>query len=108
MSPEAQAIKDIFLQVKPELMWTFVQLSAFAVAFILAKKGYEALAAYILFIWNKDVGKNVKIVINEREAMITHYTVRFIYIRFQDNGHELIRPMPKWADYEWELVKNGK
>ena len=49
----------------------------------------------------------MKIMIKGREAMITHFTMRFIFIRYKDNKNELILPMPRWEMLDWELIKNG-
>jgi len=108
MTPEAEAIKQIFLAIKPELMWTLIQTSIIAIAIIMLHKVLKSVAAYISFRTNKDIGKNVKIVIKNREAMITHFTIRFIFLRFKDNGNEMIVPMGKWENLDWELIKNGR
>jgi len=107
MTPEAEAIKEIFMQVKPELMWTLVQSCAIFVVIALLHKLLKSVAAYLSFRANKDIGKNVKIMVKGREAMITHFTIRFIFLRFKDNRNEMIIPMGKWENLDWELIKNG-
>ena len=107
MTPEAEAIKEIFMQIKPELMWTLLQSCAIFVVIALLHKLLKSVAAYISFRTNKDIGKNVKIMIRNREAMVTHFTIRFIFLRFKDNGNEMIVPMGKWENLDWELIKNG-
>jgi hypothetical protein len=107
MTPEAEAIKEIFMQIKPELMWTLFQTSIIAIAILMFHKVLKSVAAYLSFRANKDIGKNVKIMIKNREAMITHFTIRFIFLRFKDNGNEMIVPMGKWENLDWELIKNG-
>ena len=107
MTPEAEAIKELFLQLKPELMWTLFQTSVVAVAILILHNILKNVAAYISFRANRDIGKNVKLIINGREAIITHYTIRFIYIRLKDNKNELIIPMKSWENHDWELIKNG-
>ena len=107
MTPEAEAIKEIFMQIKPELMWTLFQTSVVAIAILMLHKLLKSVAAYLSFRANKDIGKNVKIIIKNREAMITHFTIRFIFLRFKDNGNEMIVPMGKWENLDWELIKNG-
>lgn len=107
MTPEAQAIKDIITQVKPELLWMLGQGSVVAIAILMLHKLLKSVAAYISFRTNKDIGKNVKIIIKNREAIITHFTIRFIFLRFKDNGNEMIVPMGKWENLDWELIKNG-
>ena len=38
MTPEAEAIKQIFMAVKPELMWTLLQTSIIAIVILLLHK----------------------------------------------------------------------
>jgi len=108
MTPEAKAIQDIFIQIKPELMWTLLQSSIIAIAIMLGYKVYQSMAAYLSFRSNKDIGKNVKIIFKGREAIITHFTIRFIFLRFKDNNNEMIIPMSRWEIHDWEVVKNGE
>jgi len=108
MTPEAEAIKQIFIAIKPELMWTLLQTSIVAIAILLLHNALKTLAAYISFRSNKDIGKNVKIIFKGREAIITHFTVRFIFLRFKETGNEMIIPMSRWEIHDWELIKNGK
>lgn len=107
MSPEAEAIKEIIMAVKPELMYTLLQVSVIGIAVILLHNVMRTVAAYIAFRANRDIGKNVKLIINGREAIITHFTMRFIFIRYKDNKNELIVPMKRWENHDWELIKNG-
>jgi hypothetical protein len=69
---------------------------------------FKTFVAYAAFRANRDIGKNVKLIIKNREAIITHFTVRFIHIRFKDNKNELIIPMRRWESIDWEIVKNGQ
>ena len=107
MSPEAQAIRDIITAIKPELWWTLGQVFIIGLAVITLRNIWVTLAAYIAFRTNKDIGKHVKVSIKGREGIITHFTIRFIFIRFKDNHNELIIPMRLWENRDWELIKNG-
>lgn len=106
MTPEA--IRDVITQVKPELLWMLAQTSVVAIVGMVFFRMYQTIAAYISFRSNRDIGKNVKIMVKNREAIITHFTMRFIFIRFKDNQNEMIMPMRKWEDHDWELIKNGQ
>ena len=109
MSPEAEAIKEVVDHiVEFDLWWALLQVFVAFVCVLMAHKLLKAIAAYISFVANKDIAKNVRIVIKGREAIITHFTIRFIFIRFKDTGNEMIIPMAKWEDHDWELIKNGK
>lgn len=107
MSPEAEAIKEIILAVKPELMWTLLQTAVIGIAILVLHNVMKNVAAYISFRANRDIGKNVKLIVNGREAIITHFNIRFIFIRYKDNKNELIIPMKRWDSLDWELIKNG-
>jgi len=107
MTSEAEVIKQIFEALKPDLMWALVQSCAVFVVIALLHKLLKSVAAYLSFRSNKDIGKNVKIIIKNREAIITHFTMRFIFIRFTDGGNEMVIPMSRWELHDWELIKNG-
>jgi len=108
MDPTTKEVIDIVNTVKPELWWMLFKMSGIAVAVLVLKKVYDSMAAWLMFRSNKDIGKNVRLVLNGREAILTHFTWRFIFIRFKDNGNEMIIPMSKWYSYQWEIIKNGK
>ena len=105
MDPVTKEVIQVVNAVKPEMWWALLQLSGIAIIVLVLKKIYDSLAAWLMFRSNKDIGKNVRIVLNGREAIITHFTWRFIFIRFQDNGNEKIIPMGKWHnDRDWETI----
>ena len=76
--------------------------------FAIAKKYYDNLAAYWMFRSNKDLGKNVRVLVNGSEGFITQVNWRFIYIRMSATGNELIIPITRWTTFRWEVYKNGK
>ena len=79
-----------------------------AVIFAIAKKYYDNLAAYWMFRSNKDLGKNVRVMINGEEGVISQVTWRFIYITIKSSKNELIIPITRWTIFRWEVFKNGK
>jgi len=60
-----------------------------------------------MFRSNKDLGKNVKVIVNGRAGYIVHYTWRFIYVRLTETGNELVIPITKWTSFTWEICRNG-
>ena len=60
-----------------------------------------------MFRANRDLGKNVKIIVDGRPGYILNYTWRFLYVRLTDTNNELIIPITRWTYYTWEVVKNG-
>ncbi len=88
--------------------WTvLLQLSIVAIIGLILKKYYDNISSYYMFRANKDLGKNVKIILNGRSGYIVHYTWRFIYVKMGDTGNEMIIPITRWTSYAWEIVKNG-
>jgi hypothetical protein len=83
-------------------------LALAAVIFAISKKYYDNLAAYWMFRSNKDLGKNVRVMINGEEGLISQVTWRFIYIKIKSSGNELIIPITRWYTFRWEVFKNGK
>jgi hypothetical protein len=110
MNPNKELIDTVGTVIshfKWEVMWVLFK-SSFAVMVIMALYNmFKTFVAYVSFRANRDIGKNVKLVIKDREAIITHFTMRFIFIRFKDNKNEMIIPMRKWENMDWELIKNG-
>lgn len=99
----------LWLETIKVIPWTlFLQLSVVAILGLIAKRYYDNFASYFMFRANKDLGKNVKIIVNGDPGYIVHYTWRFIYIRLTESGNELIIPITRWTALKWEIVKNGK
>ena len=103
----AHAVVEIFNAIKPELWYMFFQGLLITVAIIILKNINTNLAAYFMFRTNKNLGKNVKIKFNGRDAMITHFDWRFIYISFLDTHTEALVHITKWQGQKWEIYKNG-
>lgn len=99
---------DFLYQMVETIHWpVLLKLSIVGVIILIAKKYYDNISSYFMFRANKDLGRNVKIILNGRPGHITYYTWRFIYIRLSDTGNELIIPITKWTSYSWEICKNG-
>ncbi len=98
-------ITDIF-NVVPWKAIAGIMFAAIVLAVI--KRYYDNLSSYLMFRSNKDLGKNVKVMVNNKEGFITQITWRFIYVRLTESGNELIIPITKWANQKWEIFKNGK
>jgi len=102
-------MEKIILDAINSIPWaTLAGLGFAAVLLIIAKKYYDNLAAYWMFRSNKDLGKNVRVVINGEEGVISQVTWRFIYITIKSSGNELIIPITRWPIFRWEVFKNGK
>ena len=107
MTPEAKAILDIVQSIKPELWWTLFQLSTVVFIAMLIKKGLNNLAAYLIFKWNKEVGKNVKIVHKGKECIVMDYNYRYVHLKVLDGGNKVILPMIDTGGMSWEIVRDS-
>ena len=88
--------------------WTLLlQFSVVAIVVLIAKKYYDNFSSYFMFRANKDLGKNVKIIIDGKPGYINLYTWRFIYIKLTDTDNELIIPITRWMFHDWIVVRNG-
>lgn len=88
--------------------WTvLLQLSIVAIIGLILKRYYDNIASYWMFRSNKDLGKNVKVKVNGDNGYIVYYNWRFIYVRLDESGHELIIPITRWTVHRWEVCRNG-
>ena len=104
---EAQAVVQIFNAIKPELWYMLFQGLLIAVAIMVLKNINTNFAAYIMFRTNKNIGKNVKIRFNGRDAIITGFDWRFIHIEYLDTHTEALVHITNWKSQKWEVYKNG-
>jgi len=99
---------DILLDTMKLIPWSvLLQLSIVSIIALILKRYYDNFASYFMFRANKDLGKNVKVIVNGKSGIITHFTWRFIYVKLKDSGNELIIPITRWTIYNWEICKNG-
>ena len=84
-----------------------LKLSIIAIVGMVAKRYYDNISSYLMFRSNKDLGKNVKVMVNGQEGFITQTTWRFIYVKITKSGNELVIPITKWTNQKWEIFKNG-
>ena len=98
-------ITDIFNTIP----WQTIMGIMFAAICIgVMKRYYDNISSYLMFKSNKDLGKNVKVIVNGQEGFIVQATWRFLYVRLTSSGNELIIPITKWTNQKWEICKNGK
>ncbi|MBR9682661.1 MAG: hypothetical protein GOV02_03210 [Candidatus Aenigmarchaeota archaeon] len=91
------------------IQWALLlKLAVVAVLGLYLKKHFDNFASYMMFRSNKDLGKNVKVLLDGREGFITQVSWRFIYVEFHDKSTERIIPITKWTSLKWEVCKNGK
>jgi hypothetical protein len=104
---DAKVIVEIFQAIKPELYFLLLQGLIITIIIMVLRNIQKNFAAYFMFRTNKNLGKNVKIRFNGRDAMITHFDWRFIYIHYLDTHTEALVHITKWEGQKWEIYKNG-
>jgi len=101
-------MEDQLMNVLDAIPWQFfLKASLIAIILGIAKRYYDNISSYAMFRSNKDLGKNVKVMLNGKEGFITQATWRFIYVRLTESGNEVIIPITKWTNQKWEIYKNG-
>jgi len=102
-------IEAILLDTINLIPWTILlQLSLVAIVALVLKRYYDNFASYFMFRANKDLGKNVKVIVNGYKGYIAYYTWRFIYVKLEDSTNELIIPITRWQIYTWIICRNGQ
>jgi hypothetical protein len=102
-----QSVVEIFNAIKPEIWIMFFKGIGIAVVLLILKNINSNLSSYFMFRTNKNIGKNVKLKFNGRDAMITGYDWRFIYIKYLDTDTEALVHITTWQKQRWEVYKNG-
>ena len=90
------------------IQWALLfKISVAAIIVMVAKRYYDNISSYLMFRSNKDLGKNVKVIVNGKEGFIIQATWKFIYVKLTETGNELVIPITKWTNQTWEIFKNG-
>ena len=98
----------VILETLDSIPWiTLLKFAIAAIIIAIAKRYYVNLSAYAMFRSNKDLGKNVRVVVNGQEGFIIQATWRFIYVKVKESGNELVIPIAEWTKQKWEIFKNG-
>ena len=102
-------LSQIIIDILNVIPWKVLG-GMFVAALLLAvgKRYWDNVSSFWMFRSNKDLGKNVKVIVNGKEGYITEVKWRFIYVTLTETGHEMVIPITKWADQKWEICKNGK
>jgi len=101
-------MQDIIIGALDSVPWALLaKLSIAAILLAVAKRYYDNISSYLMFRSNKDLGKNVRVIVNGTEGIIVQATWRFIYVRIKESGNEMIIPITKWTNQKWEIFKNG-
>jgi len=100
---------EILFNTVKLIPWSvLLQLSIVSIIALILKRYYDNFASYFMFRANKDLGKNVKVIVNGHKGYITFFTWRFIYVMIEDSKNELVIPISRWTTYTWIVCRNGK
>ena len=110
--PQYDAIvQQVIQSVAPELWWLLIQAIGTAIACLALYKIVNQITSYFFVRFDKELGKNVEVIINGRKGYITHISIRHLIIRFKEQGEchsEMIIPITKVLSKEWEIVRKVK
>lgn len=114
---DAEAIQQIVTAVAPELWYLLVQgLATVAIGLALYKL-LNAIVSYYFVRFDKELGKNVGVIINDRRGYIAHISLRHLIVKFDDtikpcgdnedvhSGNELLIPITQVASRVWEIIR---
>lgn len=97
------------LNVIQAIPWSFfLQLSFAAIIALIFKKIYDNVASYIMFVSNEDLGRHVKVNVNNNTGIIRKYNLRFIYIELEENKNIYLIPINRWSAQKWEICNIKK
>lgn len=103
-----EIIQQMVATIAPELWWLFVQMIATAIISLALYKLINQMVNYFFIRFDKEISKNVGVVIDKREAYIAHISFRHLIVRFDDNGNEMIIPLAKVMSERWEIIRRIK
>jgi len=99
---------QLWLDTLDLVPWSLlIKLSIIGIIALIVKKHYDNISSYFMFRANRDLGKNVKVIVNGDAGYITYFTWKFIYVKLIESGNELVIPITKWTTYKWEICRNG-
>lgn len=112
MNANQEVVQQIFQSVAPELWYLLIQSMATVAIGLALYKVLNAVVAYFFVRFDKELGKNVGIVINGRKGYIAHISMRHLIVKFDDDpecelhsGNELLIPITQVLSKEWEIIR---
>ncbi len=114
MKVDQEIVQQIFSSVAPELWWLLLQSCATVAVCMALYKLLNSIVSYFYVRWDKELGKNVGVVIDSRRGYIAHITFRHIIVKFDDNDddihsdNDLLIPITQVASRTWEIIRRNK
>lgn len=103
---EQQIIKDMVSAITPELWFVFIQMIVTALLALVFYQGLKNIAAYIGLRFDKEFGKNVKVVYNGEPVLVKDINWKHLILK-RENGNDVLIPITKVNQRDWEIVRNG-
>lgn len=106
MKIEQQVINEMVMAITPELWMLFLQATATVILTLIVYQLLKNVAAYITLRFDKEFGKNIKVIYEGEEALVTDVNMRRLTLKRQ-NGNDVLIPITKVGQMPWEIVRNG-
>lgn len=103
---EQQVVQQIVTAVTPELWTLFFQMVLTVILTLIVYQLLRNVTAYIILRFDKEFGKNIKVVYDGHDAMVVDVNMRRLTLKLE-NGNELLIPITKVGQMSWEIVRNG-
>jgi hypothetical protein len=103
---DQQIVQQMVTAITPELWILFLQMSASGIAGLIVYQLLKNVAAYINLRFDKEFGKNVKVVYKGQMAYVDDINLKHLILRLE-NGNDVLIPITKVSNQDWELVRNG-
>ena len=104
---EKQAVQEIVTAITPELWYMFFQMVLAAILTLALVQMLKSLVAYLFVRFDRELGKNVKVVMDGEEGYVAHINLQHLIVRMK-SGNEKLVPITKVRTMVWEVVRlNG-
>jgi len=101
-----QQIQEMVTAITPELWALFLQAVATVIITLIVYQLLKNVASYVVLRFDKEFGKNVKVVYNGQTAMVVDVNVRRLTLKLE-NGNDILIPITKVSQISWEIIRNG-
>lgn len=103
---EQKVIQDMITAITPELWILFIRMIATVISSLVIYQLLKNVAAYIVLRFDKEFGKNIKVMYNDQAALVVDINLRRLTLKLE-NGNDVLIPITKVNQINWELVRNG-
>jgi hypothetical protein len=103
---EQKVIQDMVTAITPELWMLFMRMIMTVVCTLVVYQLLKNVAAYIVLRFDKEFGKNIKVMYDGQIATVIDINMRRLTLQLK-NGNEVLIPIIKVGQLSWELIRNG-